>query len=136
MNKQATMTVSLRLPAGVLYDGSAEELMAYAENGSFGILPNHIDFVTALVPCVLVLKTQAGAEQLFGIDEGILVKHGPHVDICVRRAARGNDLKSLKTTIRESFVDMDEQERTARSALSRLEADIVRNFARLKDAHS
>ncbi len=136
MTDKVVMTVSLRIPTGILYDGSAEELVASSKDGSFGILPNHVDYVTELVPSVLVLKTQATKEQLFGIDEGILVKHGHHVDICVRRAAQGADLKSLTATIRESFVDMDEQEKTARSALSRLEADMVRNFARLKEVNS
>ena len=135
MSEVATMTVTLRLPARLFYKGQATKLTARAENGSFGVLPDHINFVTAVVPCVLMLTSPCGGEQIFGIDEGILVKHGRQVDIGVRRAAQDADLASLKATIRESFIYMDEQERTARSALSRLEADMVRHFAKLADLH-
>ena len=133
MSEPAIMTVTLRLPARLMYEGSATKLTARAENGAFGILPNHIDFVTALVPSVLIITTEKGEEQIFGIDEGILVKHDRRIDISVRRAAKSAGLTSLKNTIRESFIDIDDRERIARTALSRLEANIVRSFAELKD---
>lgn len=126
------MAVSLRVPVRLLHQGAASKLAARAENGSFGVLPNHADFVTALAASVLVLTGPDGAEQVFGIDEGVLVKKGGQVSICVRRAVKGDDLDDLRTIVRERFVEMDEQERTARAALSRLEAGVVRRFAELK----
>ena len=107
-------------------------MFAVAQNGSSGILPNHIDFVTALIPSVLTLQTQEGEELVFGIDEGLLVKKGHTVDVAIRRGVIGDDLDSLRETVRETFVDMDESERMARSALSRLEANMVRSFADLR----
>lgn len=133
MNSGGPLDIKLRLPARLFYAGSAKKLAAQSENGSFVILPNHIDFVTALVPCVLTLTDIDGTERVFGIDEGILVKHDRLLDVCVRRATGGADLAGLRATVRDSFIDMDEQERTARSALSRMEADMVRQFAKLRD---
>ncbi|PRY71492.1 ATPase [Halomonas ventosae] len=132
MSLSAEMQVTLRLPTRTLYEGPATRLFAEAENGAFGMLPNHIDFVTALVPSVLVLTLADGEERIFGIDEGILVKKGHHVDIAIRRGVQGSDLASLRETVQESFVEVDEEERVARSALSRLEAGIVRRFADLQ----
>jgi len=129
-----SMSVTLRLPARLLYQGEAVKLSARAENGAFGVLPQHIDCVTALSPGVLILTDQSGQEQIFGVDEGIMVKREGQVDICVRRAARGNDLDSLGISVKEAFVDLDERERIARTALSRLEADMVRNFMDLQRA--
>ena len=133
MSDPARMSVTLRLPARLFYEGAAVKLTARAENGAFGILPDHIDFATALVPSVLMLTAPGGEELVFGIDEGIMVKRDRQVDICVRRAARGTSLASLETIVRETFVDLDEKERTARSALSRLEADMVRRFMELRE---
>ncbi len=127
------MSVILRVPTQVLWQGSVVRFRARAGNGAFGVLPNHVDFVTALVPGVLEVTEQDGAEQVFGIDEGLIVKRGPKVDICVRRAVRGTDLDSLITTVQTTFIEVDEEERTARAALARLEADIVRRFAELKE---
>ncbi|MEQ6888998.1 F0F1 ATP synthase subunit epsilon [Halomonas sp. CS7] len=132
MSLSDEMQVTLRLPTRTLFEGPATRLFAEAENGAFGMLPNHIDFVTALVPSVLILTLADGEERIFGIDEGILVKKGHDVDIAIRRGVQGSDLASLRETVQESFVEMDEDERVARSALSRLEAGIVRRFADLQ----
>lgn len=132
MSMAADMNVSVQLPDRLLFEGKAVALTAVAQNGSFGLLPNHIDFVTALVPSVLLLRDADGDEQIFGIDEGLLVKKGHDVRIAVLRGVRGDNLDSLKDTVDARFVQMDEEERQARTALSRLEADMVRRFAELQ----
>lgn len=132
MSMANDMLVTLHLPTRTLFDGRATRLTAVAENGGFGILPNHVDFVTALVPSVLTLMTPEGRERVFGIDEGLLVKKGNEVDVAVRRGVEGDDLGTLRETVRGTFVEMEEDERVARAALSRLEADMVRRFASLR----
>jgi F-type H+-transporting ATPase subunit epsilon len=132
MSMANVMTVTLRLPTRTLFEGRAQRLFATAVNGAFGMLPNHTDFVTALVPSVLILTDETGGEQFFGIDEGILMKTGHQVDIAIRRGVRGDNLESLNNTVLASFVEVDEEERVARSALSRLEAGIVRRFGDLR----
>ena len=132
MSQASVMTVTLRLPTRALYQGSAKRLFATADNGAFGMLPNHTDFVTALVPSVLILTDDSDQELFFGIDEGMLVKTGHQVDIAIRRGVKGDDLNTLNDTIQTAFVEVDEEERVARSALSRLEAGIVRRFGDLR----
>jgi len=132
MTWAAEMEVCLRLPTRILYQGMARKLFAVAENGAFGMLPNHIDFVTSLVPSVLILTGPNGSEQIFGIEEGILVKKGHRIDIAIRRGVTGEDLDSLQESVRKNFIEVDEDERVARSALSRLEAGMVRRFADLQ----
>lgn len=132
MSLSDTMQVTLRLPTQTLFEGIATRLFAVAEDGAFGMLPNHVDFVTALVPSVLILTNVDGAEQFFGIDEGLLVKQGHAVDVAIRRGVQGEDLETLNDTVQATFVDMDEEERVARSALSRMEAGIVRRFGDLR----
>lgn len=132
MTMAADMSVTLRLPTRTLFEGRAESLTALAPTGAFGIWPNHVDFVTALVPSVLTLRLLGGAEAIFGIDEGLLVKKGHEVSVAVLRGVQGDDLESLRDTVQASFVQIDEEERQARSALSRLEANMVRRFAELQ----
>jgi len=132
MTLAADMSVTLRLPTRALFQGQATRLTGVAPNGVFGILPNHVDFVTALVPSVMTLCLTDGSEEIFGLDEGLLVKKGHKVVVATLRGVRGDDLGSLKETVEASFIQMDEEERQARSALSRLEADMVRRFAELQ----
>lgn len=132
MSLAASMQVNIRLPQSLLFSGSAVKLMASAENGSFGIWPNHADFVTALVPSVVVLIDQDNNELFFGIDEGLLVKKGHQVDLAVRRAIQSDDLETLHQRLSESFFEVDEQERSARTALAKLELGMVRQMSELK----
>ncbi|CTQ33302.1 ATPase [Jannaschia rubra] len=126
------MDVRIGLPGTVLFDGPATRLGAVAEDGGFGLLPNHIDWVTALVPSVLTLTQPGGTERVFGMDEGVLVKTGDRVRIAVRRGVEGADLRSLQATVDAFFDAVEDEERVARAALSRLEADMVRRFAGLR----
>lgn len=132
MKPDARMQVTLRLPTRTLYEGAVARLFAVADNGAFGMLPSHVDFVTALVPSVLILTSNDGIEQFFGIDEGVLVKHGYNVDIAIRRGVQGDDLDTLNQTVQATFIEVDEEERVARTALSRLEAGLVRRFGDLR----
>ncbi|MFP7671849.1 ATPase [Marivita sp. S0852] len=133
MTTANTMHVTVRLPSGRLFDGAATRLRGEASDGSFGLLPNHIDFVTALVPSVLLITQDGGAERFFGIDEGLLVKKGHNVEISVRRGVETNDLSDLQGSAAARFSELEDEERAARAALSRLEADMVRRFASLRD---
>ena len=132
MSMATEMRVRVRLPGGTLFDGVAARLNAVAQDGAFGILPNHTDFVTGLVPSVLLVAQTDGVERIFGIDEGLLVKIGHTVEISVRRGVESPDLETLHRTVDEFFEAVEDDERIARSALSRLEANMVRNFAGLR----
>jgi F-type H+-transporting ATPase subunit epsilon len=132
MTMASSMAVSLKLPTAILFEGQATRLTAVAPNGAFGILPNHADFVTALVPSVMTLRLDDESEAVFGLDEGMLVKKGHAVSVAVLRGVRGDDLGSLQELVEDSFIRMNEEERQSRAALSRLEADMVRRFAELR----
>lgn len=126
------MQVIIRLPLSILFEGSALRITAESKIGSFGLLPNHVDFVSDLQPSILSLWNIAGKEQLFGIDEGLLVKQSNRVSVVVRRGLQGDSLDSLHAQIRKHFLTMDDEERRARAALTRLEANMVRGFTQLQ----
>ncbi|MXS80670.1 F-type H+-transporting ATPase subunit epsilon [Nitrosomonas eutropha] len=132
MSQAEVMHVNLHLPTRLLFGCEAKQVFAEAENGAFAMLPNHTDFVAALLPSVLVITDAEGVELFFGIDQGVLVKHGHQVDIAVRRAVQSEDLVNLNNIIQTTFIEVDENERVARTALSRLEAGIVRRFSDLR----
>src|SRR5699024_11105114 len=125
MIAEGWVQVRQRLPARLLWQGRARRLEAVAENGSFGLLPRHGDFNAPLVPSVLVVAGEEG-ERFFGIDHGLRVKRAEQVDVAVHRGVAGEDLDRLAESVARSFVDMDEEERQTRTALSRLELGIVR----------
>ena len=126
------MRLKVLLPSEVLLDAAVTKVIAEAENGAFCLLPRHIDFVAALLPGLLSFETEAGQEEFLAVDEGILVKCGAQVLVSTRQAVRGPDLGTLRQAIDEQFRAVDEQEKQARAAAARLEADLVRRFLELE----
>ena len=126
------MTLKVLLPTEVFVDRDVRKVVAEAENGSFCLLPRHVDFVAALVPGLLSYTTEDGQEVFLAIDEGILVKCGTEVLVSTRHAAQGPDLGTLQHTIDHQFRILDEKEKMARTAVARLEANLVRRFLELQ----
>lgn len=126
------MRLKLLLPNEILIDEPVQKIIAKAPNGSFCLEPRHIDFVSALVPGLLMYIAETGQEVFVAIDEGTLVKCGDEVLVSTYNAFRGNDLATLRDKVEKHFVQLDDSERIARSALSRLEAGVIRRFTQLK----
>jgi F-type H+-transporting ATPase subunit epsilon len=118
------MMVKVILPSGVLLEQAAVKVVAEAQNGSFGLLPRHVDFVAALVPGILTLTSEEGEDTFLAVDEGVLVKHGPEVLVSTWNAVQGK-LGELRQAVRAQFRDRGEEEQKARVALGRLEANLV-----------
>jgi F-type H+-transporting ATPase subunit epsilon len=125
------MRLRVHLPSELLVDEDVSKVIAEAENGAFCLLPRHIDFVAALVPGVLSFVNPAGKDQFAAIDHGVLVKCGREVLVSTFSGVRGSDLQRLSRLVEDRFVELDEHERKARSALARLEAGALRGVREL-----
>jgi F-type H+-transporting ATPase subunit epsilon len=126
------MHLTLLLPTEVLVDEAVTRIVAEADNGFFCLLPRHVDFVAALVPGILYYSNADGEERYAAVDEGTLVKCGDHVRVSVLNGATGTDLDALHALVADSFLDLDDEERRARSALARLEAGAMRRFIEME----
>jgi F-type H+-transporting ATPase subunit epsilon len=126
------MNLKVLLPAEVLVKEDVAKVTAEAHNGSFCLLPKHVDFVAALVPGILSFQTAGGREAFVAVDEGILVKCGDEVMVSTRNAMRGPDLGQLRRTVEERFKVLDDREKTARSAMVKIEAGFVRRFLEIQ----
>lgn len=122
------MRLKVWLPTEVLLDEEVTRIKAEAENGWFGLLPRHVDFVTALVPGVMTFVSLEKPEQYLAIDHGILVKCGAEVSVSTRNAIRGTDLSQLKQDVERQFLERAEREKSARALEAKLEADLVRGL--------
>jgi F-type H+-transporting ATPase subunit epsilon len=127
------MRLKVMLPTEILLDQEVTRLVAEAPNGAFGILPRHIDFVSALSPGILLYEGPDGREKVLGVDEGILVKAGEEVLVSTRNAVTGDDLAELRERIQALFVDITQHERAARGAIARLEVGVVRRIIELQE---
>ncbi|OGA14289.1 MAG: F0F1 ATP synthase subunit epsilon [Betaproteobacteria bacterium RIFCSPLOWO2_12_FULL_63_13] len=126
------MNLKVLLPFEVFAEETGvSRIVAETREGSFGLLPHRLDCVAALVPGILVFETDAQGEVCMAVDEGVLVKTGPDVLVSVRNAVGGADLDKLRETVERQFRALDEQERTARSVMAKLETGFIRRFTEL-----
>ena len=103
-------------------------LVVQTPHGSFGLLPRRLDCVAPL--CAGILSYQDGAgEHFLAVDQGVLVKTGPEVLVCVRHAIGGADLGQLRASVEEEFLHLDERETQLRSVMAKLESGLIHRFA-------
>lgn len=126
------MMLKILLPAEVMLTQEVNKIIAEAENGSFCLMPNHIDFVATLAPGIFTYVPVSGGQELLAMDVGTLIKKGSDVLVSTRNAVRAPDLGKLKEVVVQQYDVLDEREKMVRSAAARLEASLIRRFVEIK----
>jgi F-type H+-transporting ATPase subunit epsilon len=67
----ATFPFRLVTPTGIVFEGDAAEVSAIGPLGEFGILPEHINFITSLVPGVLEARLPDGSAMHWVVSGGL-----------------------------------------------------------------
>jgi F-type H+-transporting ATPase subunit epsilon len=128
------MNLKILLPFQVFAEKTGvSRIVAETPEGSFGLLPHRLDCVAALAPGILTYETAADGEVFVAVDEGVIVKAGPDVLVSVRRALAGADLGQLRDAVEREFLTLDEQEKSVRSVVAKMEGDLIRRMATLHD---
>lgn len=129
----ALMSLKVLLPYQVFVArADVSRIVAETRDGSFGLLPQRLDCVAALVPGILMYATATDGEVFLAVDGGVLVKSGREVLISVRRAIGGTALDRLHDVVRSEFLALDEQERETRQYMARLETGFLERFVALR----
>ncbi|HPC85314.1 MAG TPA: F0F1 ATP synthase subunit epsilon [Smithellaceae bacterium] len=126
------MLLKILLPAEIMMEREVRKIVAEAENGSFCLMPNHIDFVATLAPGIFSYEPAEGGQELLAMDVGTLVKKGADVLVSTRNAVKAAELGKLKQVVVEQYDALDEREKLVRSAAAKLEASLIRRFVELK----
>ena len=115
----------------IVYDGEADEIIAKARDGEFGILPNHVPCMKVLDIGVARLKKD-GQTQCFTVMGGIFQFKNDEALILTDIAESGNEIdinraKSALARAEERLNDL-----TAETDAKRAEAAKARAMVRLK----
>ena len=122
------MRLKVLVPTEVILERQVVKVIAEGADGVFCMLPRHIDCVSALVPGILTFTDELDDEQYVAVDQGILVKCGDEILVSTYSAIHSEDLEELREAVERQFLELEEQERKTRTAVARLEADLVRRF--------
>jgi F-type H+-transporting ATPase subunit epsilon len=128
------MNLRILLPYGVFAEKSEVlRIVVDTTDGSYGLLPQRLDCVAALVPGVLSYEAKESGTVYVGIDQGVLVKAGAEVTVSVRRAIGGPNLGQLKDAVERDFLKLDEQERNVRNAVAKMESGLMGRMAEFEN---
>jgi F-type H+-transporting ATPase subunit epsilon len=58
-----TFPFRLIAPTGIVYEGPVEQVIAVAPRGEFGVLANHVNYITSILPCVVTLQLENGLDE-------------------------------------------------------------------------
>jgi F-type H+-transporting ATPase subunit epsilon len=103
-------------------------IVAHTLQGFLGLLPHRLDCAAALAPGILSYETEADGEVFLAVDQGVLVKAGPDVLVSVRNAISGTDLDQLHAAVQREFLSLNEQQKSTRSVLAKMESGLVRRL--------
>ncbi len=109
-----------------------QEVIAEGGEGSFGLLPNHQDYLSAIIPSILTYR-QEGKEGYIAVDDGILVKKGEKVSLCTKEAFEKENLGQLKKEMEESLLSAKESEKRSRQEMLQMEISFIKKFYSLKN---
>jgi F-type H+-transporting ATPase subunit epsilon len=124
------MSLKVLLPFQIFAEKTGViRIVAETREGSFGLFPQRLDCVAALVPGILTYEIEAEGEVYLAIDEGVLVKAGQDVLVSVRRALGGTDLGQLRSSVEQEFLTLDEQDQSVREVMAKLETGFLSRFA-------
>ena len=122
--------LKILLPTGIFFENEILQVTAESPMGEFCFKPRHIDYVTALVPGILIYLDTDRGEHYVAIDGGIMVKQQEKVGVATRHAVTG-ELGELVEVVREMQENFIEREKISRSAAARLEIGFLKRFMEL-----
>lgn len=127
------MRLRIVTPLSIVVDDDIDSLRAEDASGSFGVLPGHTRFLTALAISIISWRLSVG-ERFCAIRGGVMtVTGGSVIEIATREAVIGEDLASLDAEVLARFQSDAEEERVEHVDAVLLQLNVIRRMvSRLK----
>ena len=128
------MHLKILLPFRVFADvQNVSHAVIETSAGSYGLLPQRLDCVAALVPGIFEYETENDGVKYIAVDDGVMVKAGAEVLVSVRNAVGGVDLGKLSELVKHEFQQQDEAESNVRSVTLKLESGFIYSFDKFRN---
>ena len=127
------MELKILLPFRVFAEiKNVSRIVFDTSEGSYGLLPQRLDCVAALVPGIFTYETEPGGIHYLAIDQGVLVKANTQVLVSVRNAIGGADLGKLHELVEKEFIELDESEKNVRSVMAKMESGFIYSLEKFR----
>ena len=95
------------------------------ETGFFGVMKNHIDFLTVLVPSLCYYRDVRDREMFLAVNGGILDVRGGTASLTSREVHESEDAEKLAEIIEKTILDRTGAEQAFRKMLEGIERSFM-----------
>ncbi len=128
-----SMHLKILLPFKVFADiNDVTNIVIETSKGSYGLLPQRLDCVAALVPGIFMYEINGDAKYL-AVDAGVMVKAGSEVLVSVRNAVGGVELGKLSELVEHEFKQQEAVETNVLSVTAKLESGFIYAFDKFRN---
>ena len=130
-----TFPFRLIAPTRIVYEGPVEQVIAVGALGEFGVLANHVNYITSILPCVVTLRAADGSSSEYLVTGGLAeVKEGALTMLAdeampiaaVDSAAASPEVREAEEKLSQmSFYDPGYDEAEQALKLARTRAEIL-----------
>lgn len=129
-----SMHLKILLPFKVFADiNNVSNIVMETSKGSYGLLPQRLDCVAALVPGIFMYETKNEGTKYLAVDAGVMVKAGSEVLVSVRNAIGGVELGKLSELVKEKFTQQEEIETNTLTVTAKLESGFIYAFNKFRN---
>lgn len=122
------MRLRIITPLSIVVDEDISSLRAEDASGSFGLLPGHEPFLTALAISIVSWRRAEG-ERFCALRGGVLtMSDSSTIDIATREAVAGDDLATLDSEVLTQFQTDADDERIEHIESMRLQFNAIRRM--------
>lgn len=132
------MKFIIMTPNRVIDKLDAVKVSAIGLEGSFSILPGHVDLLSVLVRCIVTASGENGSTSVYAADGGVLVKQDDQVMISTPMAVKGDPVSDsnpemgITESIEKTLKKLKEESDQIKTETFRMETDLIRRMVELK----
>lgn len=132
------MRLTIMTPNKIIDEREVIKVSAIGREGSFTLLPGHVDIFSSLVRCIVSAEDSDQKVHVYAADGGILTKEGPMVRISSPFAVKGQVIneddpeQGLAERIDNALSELEKESGHIRTETLRVETDLVRRMIELE----
>jgi F-type H+-transporting ATPase subunit epsilon len=127
-----TMKLEVVTPEGVVYSADAEMVTMPAVDGQIGVLAHHMPLLTRISPGEVVVRKNAGVEDVLAVGAGLVSVTGDHVGIVTDMAIESKNIDEAKVEEARQRALARLRDKISDEEVATVNASLARSLAQLK----
>ena len=127
-----TMKLEVVTPEGVIYSADAEMVTMPAVDGQIGVLAHHMPLLTRISPGEVVVRRNAGVEDVLAVGEGLVSVTGDHVGIVTDMAIESKNIDEAKVEEARQRALARLRDKISDEEVATVNASLARSLAQLR----